>query len=247
MSELRTLTTAPSNQLLSRQCGWREADYAAGRGLSDGDKPHPRWGESSTRRPEKPRTHSPTALVFGHSKTGIPIIMPGFRIPGSAEEVSFKDMFEVVASYYNPSLYSNLSSYLKEKKLDINQVYSDYALWWFSHPGSPLTDGARQKGMENTLMLEYPAEAEHTFIFPQWHTDNQHTTKALKVFSGEKDVEKRYLILWPVYEMSDPDILRTFVLPLDKKMVLLPQDITQKPISGSEYWPGGCALCTGRQ
>lgn len=233
MSELGVpLTTAPSNQLLSRQW-WLEgsADYAAGRvAYPDGDKPHPEMGGIiNAKHLEKPLTHSPTALAFWapedrHSYNNAWF----FEFLVQQKKVSFKDMFEAVASYYNPSLYSNLSSYLKEKKLDINQVYSDYALWWFSHPGSPLTDGARQKGMENTLMLEYPAEAEHTFIFPQWHTDNQHTTKALKVFSGEKDVEKRYLILWPVYEMSDPDILRTFVLPLDKKNAVTPQDITQK-------------------
>ena len=232
MTELGVpLSTAPSSQLLSRQW-WLEgsAEYAAGRiAYPEGDKPHPEMGGIlNAKHLEKPLTHSPTALAFWapedrHSYNNAWF----FEFLVKEKKVDFTDLFEKVASYYNPSVYSNLVSYFKERKQDFNEIYSDYVLWWFSSPQSPLKDGNRDRGMDKVVVMDYPACYEHQFVFPEWHQDNKHTARAMKLTGKEDDRDTRFMVLsykdgagW-----SGALEVKTFVLPENKSQAVSARDI----------------------
>jgi len=233
MTELGVpLTTSPSNQLLSRQW-WLEgsADYAAGRIAYPVDnKPNPDMGGIlNAKHLEKPLTHSPTALAFWapedrHSYNNAWF----FEFMVQSKKVDFTNLFETVASYYNPSIYNNLVSYFKQKNLNFNEIYSDYALWWFSSPQSPLTDGNRDNAMDKSIVMDYPANYTYSFLFPEWHFDNKHTTRALKLTGKQEDSEDRLIILSykDGAEWSTALDIKSFLLPENKRQAVTARGIT---------------------
>lgn len=232
MTELGVpLTTAPSSQFLTRQW-WLEgsADYAAGRIAYPVDnKPNPDMGGIlNAKHLEKPLTHSPTALAFWapedrHSYNNAWF----FEYLVQEKKVDFTNLFETVASYYNPSVYSNLVSFFQEKNLDFNKIYSDYALWWFSSPQSPLTDGSRDRGMDKVIVMDYPANYTHRFVFPEWNYDNKHTTRAMKLSGKAEDSEPRYIILsyYDTTNRSGPLTINSFLLPENKRQQVFAREI----------------------
>lgn len=237
MTELGVpLTTAPSSQFLTRQW-WLEgsADYAAGRIAYPVDnKPNPDMGGIlNAKHLEKPLTHSPTALASWapedrHSYNNAWF----FEYLVQEKKVDFTSLFETVASYYNPSVYSNLVSFLQEKNLDFNKIYSDYALWWFSSPQSPLTDGSRDRGMDKVIVMDYPANYTHSFVFPEWNYDNKHTTRAMKLSGKAEDSELRYIIVsyYDTTSRSGPLTINSFLLPENKR-----QRVSAREIASGSY------------
>jgi len=241
MSEFGTpFTTAPSDQFLIRQW-WLEAsaDYAAGRiAYPNGDRPNKDMGGIiSAKHLEKPLIYSPSSLTFWspedrHSYNNAWL----FEFLVTEKGIDFKDMFETVASYYNPSIYSNFVSYLLTKQLDINEVYSDYAKWWFSNPVSPLSDTARESAIDKKLELSFPAAATYSFSFLATlggsGIDNLQTTKAIKFVFNDAKKESRILILSSPNRDSWEELhhFRIFSLPGDKKQVVMDDKMTKDTI-----------------
>ncbi len=228
-------TTSPSLQLLARQW-WLEssADYAAGRiAYPNGDSPNPDMGGIlAAKHLEKPLTYSPTALTIWapedrHSYNNAWL----FEFLVQEKGFNFRETFEAVASYWNPSIYSNLVSYVKSKGLDFNDVYCDYAVWWFSHPGSPLTGARIDQAVKKRVVLEYPAKHAETFLFLEYTSNStQHTTQALKFVGKDSDKEPRYLVVRnkeDLFGTGGSALVKAFVLPKDQKQAVSAREIPE--------------------
>ncbi|WP_205243936.1 TolB family protein [Desulfobulbus alkaliphilus] len=194
MTELGVpLTTAPSTTLLARQW-WLEgtADYAAGRiAYPVNGQPNPLMGGTiEPRFLEKPLTHSPSALAFwrraDHHSYNCAWF---FEYLVTHKGLPFREMFETVASYHNPSVYSNLSRYIASKNLHINDVYTEFVLWWFTGGDSPLGPEQINRAISSTTETKSNPRTRLSFEFSdvldelrvQRTADYRHTAQITRI------------------------------------------------------------------
>ena len=212
MTELGVpLTTAPSTTLLARQW-WLEgtADYAAGKiAYPVNQKPNPLMGGViEPRFLEKPLTHSPSALAFWRSADHHSYNNAWFfEYLVKHKGLPFQEMFTTVASYYNPSVYSNLSRYIVSKNMHINDVYTDFALWWFTGSDSPFGPDQIHRAISTTIETHSNPKTRMSFEFSdvldelrvQTTADYRHTAKISRITanSGHEERPKPLIFVIP--------------------------------------------------
>jgi hypothetical protein len=142
MSEIKLIGTTNPRAAFVNRMWWLEAtaEYAAGKLVfpeADGSPNSAMGGDVDWKRLDKPLTYSPSGLWRGSEK---PAYANAWFIEFLVSEkgLDFRELFESVASYHWPSVYDNLATYLKSKGLDLDQVFADYAVWWFLSPAGPV-------------------------------------------------------------------------------------------------------------